>query len=86
VLADDNINTARRIAAIVPRVESWHCCDMDVGEPPVGYTLQAEHPKSGTAIVESHATMKAAIARAAELITGGYCVEIGSPPILSKLL
>jgi hypothetical protein len=59
---------------------------MDIGEPPTGYTLQAEHPEAGTAIVESHATIKAAIARAAELITDGYCVEIGSPPILSKPL
>ena len=59
---------------------------MDIGELRTGYTLQAEHPAVGTTIVESHATMKAAIARAAELIADGYRVEIGSPPVLSKPL
>jgi hypothetical protein len=59
---------------------------MDIGEAHTGYTLQDEQPEAGTAIVESHATMKAAIARAAELIADGYRVEIGSPPVPSKPL
>ena len=59
---------------------------MDIGELRAGYTLQAEHPEARTAIVESHATMEAAIARAAELIANGYRVEIGSPPALSRPL
>jgi hypothetical protein len=41
--------------------------------------LQAEHPTIGDTIVESSATLNAAVARASELIKAGYRTEIWSP-------
>jgi hypothetical protein len=44
-----------------------------------GYLLQAEHPTIGDTIVESSATLNAAVARASELMKAGYRTEIWSP-------
>ena len=48
------------------------------------YSLQAEHPKTGKAIVESFATLNSAVARARELMQSGYSTGIWSPAYLEK--
>ena len=48
------------------------------------HLLQAEHPTIGDTIVESSATLNAAVARASELIKAGYRTEIWSPVSVGK--
>ena len=55
---------------------------MDTGKSKASYSLQARHPNGGDTISESYATMKAAVARAVELLQAGYTVEIASPPLI----
>ena len=49
-----------------------------------GYMLHAEHAETGDAIVESSATLNAAVARASELTKAGYRTEIWSPVSVKK--
>jgi hypothetical protein len=44
-----------------------------------GYSLQAQHPKTGNGIVENFANLNSAVGRASELIGAGYSTEIWSP-------
>jgi hypothetical protein len=43
-----------------------------------GYSLEVEHPRTGATIFENHISLAAIIARAAELIQGGYSIGIWS--------
>ncbi len=47
-----------------------------------GYSVQARHSQTGDVVRESHATMKAAVARGVELAQAGYSIEIWSPAYL----
>ncbi len=53
-------------------------------ETRAGYPLRAEHPDSADVIDEWCATIKRAVARAAELAHEGYLVEIGAPASPAK--
>lgn len=48
------------------------------------YSMQAEHPQTGDVVREGYAAMKAAVARAADLIQAGYSIEIWSPASLER--
>ena len=43
------------------------------------YSLELENPGSGETTVETYASLRAAVARAAQLIQAGYSVGIWSP-------
>jgi hypothetical protein len=49
-----------------------------------GYSVQAKHSQTGDVVRESHATMKAAVARGVELVQAGYSIEIWSPAYLEE--
>ena len=49
-----------------------------------GYSLKAEHPRLGEAMVEAYASMPAVVARASELIQAGYRIGISSPASLEE--
>ena len=49
-----------------------------------GYSLRAQHPKTGNGIVESFTNLNSAIARASELIGAGHSTEIWSPVSLEE--
>ena len=51
-------------------------------ESKVSYSLQAHRPDGGDVISENYTTMKAAVARAVELLQAGYTVEIASSPLI----
>ena len=55
---------------------------MDTRKAKVCYSLQASHPDRGDVVSESYSTMKAAVARAVELLQTGYTVEIRSSPLI----
>ena len=48
------------------------------------YSVQAKHSQMGDVVREGYATMRAGVARAADLIEGGYGVEIWSPASLER--
>ena len=48
------------------------------------YLLQAQHSKTGTAIIESFAALSSVVARGSELIKAGYRTEIWSPVSAEK--
>ena len=52
---------------------------MDTQKSKVRYSLQASHA-DGDVVSESYPTIKAAVARAVELLQRGYTVEIASSP------
>jgi hypothetical protein len=52
---------------------------MDTQKSKVSYSLQASHA-DGDVVSESYPTIKAAVARAVELLQRGYTVEIASSP------
>ena len=51
--------------------------------PPMRYSMR-QSPQTGDVVREGYATMRAAVARAADLIEGGYGVEIWSPALLER--
>ena len=55
---------------------------MEVSETLAGYSMQAQHPKTGETAEEVFTGIKDAIARAATLIGAGYIVEITSATLL----
>jgi hypothetical protein len=60
--------------------EMWPGPCLVVGAAQQGrYLLQAEHPKTGTAIIESFAALSSVVARGSELTKAGYRTEIWSP-------
>ena len=65
-------------------IESLHIPLIDIRATHLGYTVQAEHPKTGDAVSASYATMNAALARSIELLQAGYSLEIWSPASLEE--
>jgi hypothetical protein len=57
-----------------------HASGMDTQKSKVSYSLQARHADGGDDVSESYPTIKAAVARAVELLQRGYTVEIASSP------
>jgi hypothetical protein len=49
-----------------------------------GYSLEVEHPRTGATTFENHISLAAVIARAVELIQGGYSIGIWSPASLEQ--
>ena len=58
--------------------EMWPDSRLAIPAAQGGYLLQAEHPKTANAIVESFATISSAVTRASELTKAGYRTEIWS--------
>jgi len=60
-------------------IETQHIPRRHIGAAGAVYLVQAKHSQPGNVVRESHATIRAAVARGVELVQAGYSVDICSP-------